>query len=77
MLNDTPFLEGRSSDMGRLSLTKQNFYRSMKTKGFSDVKSNGVECFKGIAYRKNFPETSLENSLIDETDIQADFVPFD
>lgn len=40
-------------DLGRQSLTKQNFYRSMLTKGFGTIKtSSGTECFRGVQYRE-------------------------
>ena len=39
-------------DMERQALTKQNFFRSMRTKGFSEVKTGGVEFYRGINYRK-------------------------
>lgn len=45
---------GYCQDMERQSLTKQNFYRSMKAKGFGEVKTKtGKECFRGIIYREN------------------------
>ena len=51
--------ENFCQDMGRQSLTKQNFYRSMKAKGFGEIRTNGTDYFKGIDYKKNFPENSL------------------
>lgn len=38
-------------DLGRQSLTKQNFYRSMKAKGFSEITTMGKDCFKGLGYK--------------------------
>lgn len=40
-------------DLERQSLTKQNFYRAMRTKGFSEVKSNGVIFYRGITFEEN------------------------
>ena len=39
-------------DMERQSLTKQNFYRSMKTKGVGEIKTNGTEYFRGMKFRE-------------------------
>lgn len=50
-------------DMGRQSLTKQNFYRSMKSKGYAEIKTNGVEYFKGIFYLENLPENLPKSPL--------------
>lgn len=47
--------ESFCQDMERQSLTKQNFYRSMKTKGFGEIKTNGTEFFKGISYKTISP----------------------
>ena len=35
-------------EMERQPLTKQNFYKAMRTKGFAEVKTSGTEYFKGI-----------------------------
>ena len=39
-------------DMERQSLTKSNFYRSMKTKGVGEIKTNGTEYFRGMKFRE-------------------------
>lgn len=64
-------------DMERQSLTKQNFYRSMKTKGFGEIKTGGTEYFRGINYRGNLPEESPQISLNEWTTAKAGQVPFD
>ena len=69
--------EAFCQDMERQSLTKQNFYRSMKTKGFGEIKTNGTECFRGIEYRGKLPESSPENSLNEWTEIPDGWNPFD
>lgn len=48
--------ENYCENMERQSLTKQNFYRSMKTKGFGEIKTSGTEYFKGIFYSENLPK---------------------
>ena len=68
-------------EMERQSLTKQNFYRAMKTKGFGEIKTrykgvDGTECFKGIKFRENLPFSSLQISLNDGTDDPNDSNPF-
>ena len=52
-------------DMGRQSLTKQNFYRSMKAKGFSELTTMGVNCFKGIGYKQ---DDGQANGFVDAPD---------
>ena len=59
--------ENFCQDMGRQSLTKQNFYRSMKAKGFGEIKPTGAEYFKGIDHKRNLPEKSL-TGFIDPPD---------
>ena len=36
----------------RQSLTKQNFYRSMRSKGIGEIKTGGVEYYRGISWKK-------------------------
>lgn len=44
--------EAYCQDMERQSLTKQNFYRSMRTKGFGEIKDKtGAERFRGVRYK--------------------------
>lgn len=69
--------EAYCQDMERQSLTKQNFYRSMKTKGFGEIKTNGTECFRGLEYRGKLPEASSEISLNEWTEIPDGWNPFD
>lgn len=68
--------ESYCQDMERQSLTKQNFYRSMKTKGFGEIKTNGTECFKGIEYRINLPKSHDEISLNDWKVATNEEIPF-
>lgn len=65
-------------DMERQSLTKQNFYRSMKTKGFSEVKNvSGTECFRGVKYRENLRKTSVNFSVGGWQKVNGEQTPFD
>ena len=68
--------EGFCQDMERQSLTKQNFFRSMKTKGFGEIKTSGTEFFRGIKYRENLPEISPEISLIGWEEVTGVSLPF-
>lgn len=73
--------EAFCQDMERQSLTKQNFYRSMKTKGFGEIKTkydgvDGTECFRGLEYRRNLPESSPEISLNEWTELPDGWSPF-
>ena len=69
--------EAFCQDMDRQSLTKQNFYRSMRTKGIGEIKTNGVECFKGIEYRGKLPESSPEISLNNWKAVVGNEIPFE
>lgn len=68
--------EGFCYDLERTSLTKQNFYRSMKTKGFGEIKTNGTEYFKGINYSENLPKVSPEISLNGWEEVDGQNLPF-
>ena len=65
-------------DMERQSLTKQSFYRSMRTKGFSEVKTKtGTECFRGLKYRENLRENSVDFSVSGWKKLNGERTPFD
>lgn len=63
-------------DMERQSLTKQNFYRSLRTKGFGEIKTNGAEFFRGLELREKVPKTSPEISLNEWAEIPDGLSPF-
>ena len=42
-------------DTDRQSLTKNNFYKSLRVKGYKDFKTGGYRYFKGISDEKNSP----------------------
>ncbi len=42
-------------DTDRQSLTKNNFYKSLRVKGYKDFKTGGYRYFKGISDEKNCP----------------------
>lgn len=70
--------EAFCQDMERQSLTKQNFYRTMKAKGFGEIKTkSGTECFRGIKYRENLRETSVNFSVNGWRSVQDEPTPFD
>ena len=69
--------ENFCQDMERQSLTKQNFYRSMKTKGFGEIKTNGTEFFRGLEYKRNLPKMPPEISLNEWTELPDGWTPFD
>lgn len=48
-------------DVDRQSLSRNNFYRSLRSKGYGEIKANGHRFFKGIFYGKNCPKTALES----------------
>ena len=49
--NDEKYCE----DTDRQSLTKNNFYKSLRVKGYTDFKTGGYRYFKGISDGKNCP----------------------
>ena len=69
--------ESYCQDMDRQSLTKQNFYRSMKTKGFGEIKTNGTEYFRGINYSENFPKNFPESPSDGFYQVDVEDLPFD
>lgn len=69
--------ESYCQDMDRQSLTKQNFYRSMKTKGFGEIKTNGTEYFRGINYSENLPKNLPESPSDGFYQVDVEDLPFD
>ena len=63
-------------DADRQSLTKQNFYRSMRSKGIGEIKTGGVEYYKGIIWKENLPFSSPEISLTDWSGLPDSRNPF-
>lgn len=50
-------------ESGRQSLTKNNFYKSLRVKGYAELKTNGHRYFKGIIYAENSSRTAPEIAL--------------
>ena len=70
-------------DTDRQSLTKNNFYRALRTKGYLEIKTGGYRYFKGIEYQKNCPKLpqnspqfALEDDFVTVTQEQMKEVPF-
>lgn len=64
----------------RQGLTKNNFYKSLRVKGFEDEKSNGTRYFKGISYKKSCPVLPSKTALdgfYTVTEEQINELPFD
>ena len=71
--------ENYCQDMDRQSLKKQNFFRAMKTKGFSEIRTGGIDYFKGIIYQQKFPKASLKipfSDFVEVTDEEENEIPF-
>ena len=67
-------------DTDRQSLTKNNFYKAMRTKGYSEIKTNGYRYFKGILYKENSPQTAPQTALdgfVNITQEKLNELPFD
>lgn len=50
--------ENYCQEMERQPLRKQGFYRAMKTKGYSELKTGGIEYYRGISVFKISPKIS-------------------
>lgn len=53
-------------DLERQALTKNNFYNSLRVKGYGELKTNGYHYFKGLFYGKSSPDSSLLGKNKDE-----------
>lgn len=51
-------------DTDRQSLTKNNFYKSLRVKGYKDFKTGGYRYFKGISDEKNNPTPAPKTALL-------------
>lgn len=67
-------------DTDRQSLTKNNFYKSLRVKGYCEIKTSGYRYFKGINYKencsKNAPQAALDG-FASVTQEQLNELPFD
>lgn len=67
-------------DTDRQSLTKNNFYKSLRVKGYVEIKTNGYRYFKGISYLKDRHQGALNSApsgFVDITQEQMSELPFD
>lgn len=67
-------------DTERQSLTKNNFYKAMRVKGYLEIKSNGYRFFKGIKYKEKCSNNAPESALGDFKNVTQDDIeslPFD
>ena len=65
--------ESYCSRSDRTALSRNNFFRALRTKGFSEIKSSGTRCFQGILVGK-----SALKSALDWTPVEADAqLPFE
>lgn len=67
-------------DTDRQSLTKNNFYKSLRVKGYSEIKTGGYRYFKGISYQKDAPKVALgtaPNEFMSVTQEQLKELPFE
>lgn len=63
----------------RQSLTKNNFYKSLRVKGYSEIKSNGYRYFKSISIIKMLrgrPQETAPDGFMSVTQEQLDKLPF-
>ena len=63
-------------DMDRTPVTRNNFYKSLRTKGFNELKTNGKNYITGILLSENVPKTSLKTSLNDFQAVENADLPF-
>ena len=67
-------------DNDRTALKKTAFFKSVRSKGFEEFKTNGEWFFKGISLDRKIPYDSLENSLDGFNylpDVDQEETPFD
>lgn len=67
-------------DTDRQSLTKNNFYKSLRVKGYKDFKTGGYRYFKGISDEKNSPMTAPKTApdgFIEIPEGYQEELPFD
>ena len=68
------------TDTDRQSLTRNNFYKSLRLKGFYEIKTNGVRYFKGISFEKtslNVPSKSALDGFVSTSSMDSSELPFD
>lgn len=66
-------------DTDRQSLTKNNFYKSLRVKGYSEIKTGGYPHFMGISFLKpsqKFPSKLPQDGFMSVTQEQLDELPF-
>lgn len=70
-------------DTDRQSLTRNNFYKSLRLKGYKELKTNGIYIFKGISEKKEgaeLPQQPLKTAPNGFTEIPEGYqeeLPFD
>lgn len=67
-------------DVERQSLTRNNFYKSMRLKGYKEMKSGGYIFFKGISDKKDCPTAALKtapDSFVSVSEGHQEELPFD
>lgn len=66
-------------DTDRQSLTKNNFYKSLRVKGYVEIKTGGYRYFKGINYKQNCsksPPKVAPDDFVEVTQEQLRELPF-
>lgn len=65
-----------SRHLSNISLTKNNFYKSLRAKGYKDFKTGGYRYFKGISDEKSSPIPAPDGFIEIPEGIQEE-LPFD
>lgn len=66
-------------DTDRQNLTRNNFYKSLRLKGFYEIKTNGIRYFKGISFEKkslNKPSKSALDGFMSTSSMDSSELPF-
>lgn len=58
--------ESYCSRSDRTALSRNNFFRALRTKGFSEIKSSGTRCFQGILLGKSALKSAPEWSPVED-----------
>ena len=62
--------ESYCSRSDRTALSRNNFFRALRTKGFGEIKSSGTRCFQGILLGKTALETAPDWSpVVDDSEL--------
>lgn len=69
------YYENFCNDEDRMALKRKAFFASIRAKGFSEIKYNGLDCFKGMAFNTDSIEQYQKSIILDREQLNND-IPF-